>query len=99
MCLGSLCNPDKDRNEPKDPTLTLNIYRSKVPCIHQLCPQDQNIDLFCSEARLFRDTRFSKIGNAPNDLIMTLNTKMSKVPVHIKYLPPKVQILFPFAIG
>ncbi len=39
-----------------------------------------NVTLFRSVASRFRDTGFSKIGNAPNDPTMTLITVVSKIP-------------------
>ena len=47
-----------------------------------------NFNPFRSTASHFRDTGFSKIGNAPNDSRMTLITEVSKVPcVHIMLTP------------
>ena len=46
----------------------------------------------------FRDTRLGEIGNAPNDLSMTLNIYMSKVPRKHSVFIPDVQRLVRFAL-
>ena len=67
-------------NALNDPKLNLNTKQSKLPCIHyRRCPRGPNFRPFCSISR-FRDTtctRSAKIGNAPNDSKLTLNTVKS----------------------
>ena len=46
---------------------------------------------FCSTTNRFQGTRLSKIGNAPNDLRMTLNIYLTcqTYPVYTEYVPPR----------
>ena len=54
--------------------------------------------LFRSATSCFRDTRLSKIGNAPKDPRMTLTTSVSKVPCVHWILAHEAQISLRFAL-
>ena len=60
----------------------------KVHCIRTLntYPRGRNFNPFCCTTSHFRDTRLQKMGNARNDLRMTLNTSLSKFPICIECL-------------
>ena len=51
-----------------------------------------------SRTSCFRDTRSSKIGNAPNDPKWTWTLNSQKYSTYRKYLTPEVQILIRFAL-
>ncbi len=60
----------------------------EVKDILSLCDQVKYITPFCSKTSSFRDTRVSKIRNAPNDLRITLST-CHKYQAYAKYFPLK----------
>ncbi len=62
--------------------LHLNTLLSKAPCIPSEAPV---LVSRCCTTSCFRDTRLRKIGNAPNELRLTLNIWLSQYHVFTEY--------------